>query len=88
MRKLGKKRLTLQLEPPLAADPAALAAISGLTLGADGAELTYVYDPRQRAGRRRRRCSRRCAARRHAAARTCETTQSSLEDIFVNLVRE
>src|SRR5450432_84526 len=85
MRKLGKKRLTLRIEPALALIPPALAG-RGLTLSADGAELSYVYDPGgaqdavpalledlQRQG---------------IKLKDLETTQSSLEDIFVNLVRE
>ena len=44
MRKLGKKRLTMRIEPALAKLPPDLAA-HGLALSADGSELTYVYDP-------------------------------------------
>ena len=85
MRKLGKKQLTLELRDPLVAVPAALESY-GLTLGAGGSELTYTYDTRgehtritallddlQRAGIR---------------FKDLRTTQSSLEDIFVGLVRE
>src|SRR6202030_1980470 len=43
MRKLGKKQLTLQLVEPLGAVPRELESY-GLTLGADGNELTYTYD--------------------------------------------
>src|ERR1700688_4741641 len=43
MRKLGKKQLKLQLNPKLDAVPPALAAY-GLTLAAEGGELTYSYD--------------------------------------------
>jgi ABC-2 type transport system ATP-binding protein len=85
MRKLGKKRLTLRLEPPLARIPPGLAA-SGLTLSADGSELTYVYDP----GGAQDAVPALLDALRAAGVRVkdLETTQSSLEDIFVNLVRE
>jgi ABC-2 type transport system ATP-binding protein len=85
MRKLGRKQLTLELRDPLAAVPAALEAY-GLALGADGNELTYTYDTKgehtlitalledlQRAGIR---------------FKDLRTTQSSLEDIFVGLVRQ
>jgi ABC-2 type transport system ATP-binding protein len=85
MRKLGKKQLTLELRDSLAAVPAELAGY-GLTLSADGAELTYTYDTKgehtqitalldelQRAGIR---------------FKDLRTTQSSLEDIFVGLVRQ
>jgi len=85
MHKLGKKQLTLQLQAPLAQIPASLAA-HGLTTSADGNELTYVYDPRASQGA--------VAAlledlrRVGIQLRDLETTQSSLEDIFVNLVEE
>jgi len=85
MRKLGKKRLTLRLEPALAALPPTLPA-SGLTLNPDGSELTFVYDP----GGPQDAVSALLDALRAADVRVkdLETTQSSLEDIFVNLVRE
>ena len=44
MRKLGKKRLTIRIEPALARLPPDLAA-HGVALSDDGTELTYVYDP-------------------------------------------
>jgi ABC-2 type transport system ATP-binding protein len=85
MRKLGKKQLTLQLQKPLPRIPASLAA-HHLSLNADATELTYVYDSRgsqdavatlldglSQAGIR---------------LKDLHTTQSSLEDIFVNLVKE
>ncbi len=90
MRKLGKKRLTMQIEPPLAQLPARLAAISGLTLGAGGAELNYVYDP----GSTKDAVPALLEALRGALpeagvrVKDLETAQSSLEEIFVNLVRE
>src|SRR5215831_9957349 len=45
MRKLGKKRLTLQLHHRLEAVPATLAS-HRLILAADGSELVYTYDTR------------------------------------------
>jgi ABC-2 type transport system ATP-binding protein len=84
MRKLGKKRLTLLLETPLAEIPAALGAYP-LTLAADGKELVYTYDTsNEHAG---------IAAllhdidAAHVAFKDLRTEQSSLEEIFVNLVR-
>ena len=83
MHKLGKKQLVLQLQQPLARLPESLAS-HALSLSPQGTELTYVYDPR--------------AARNDVAAllddlhrtgiglRDLQTTQSSLEDIFVSLV--
>ena len=43
MRKLGKKQLTLHLQTPLAAIPAALAGLP-LELAKDGTELVYSFD--------------------------------------------
>jgi ABC-2 type transport system ATP-binding protein len=85
MRKLGKKRLVLHLQGRLAAVPDALSA-HRLDLAADGAELTYTYDTRdERTG---------IAAllddlgRAGIGFNDLRTEQSSLEDIFVSLVRE
>ena len=85
MRKLGKKRLTLHIEPTLTQIPPALIA-DGLTLGADGSTLSYVYDP----GGSEDAIPSLLEDLRLAGVRVrdLETTQSSLEEIFVNLVRE
>ena len=85
MRKLGKKQLTLQLDPPLAQLPPELADRT-LELSADGRQLTYTYEASDeesgivalledigRAGIR---------------FRDLQTSQRSLEDIFVSLVQE
>jgi ABC-2 type transport system ATP-binding protein len=83
MRKLGKKQLTLQLHAPLAAVPAALARYA-LELHAGGLELTYTYDTKsERTG-----ISGLLAALGEAGIRfkDLQTTQSSLEEIFVSLV--
>ena len=86
LRKLGKKRLTLQLETPLAQVPAPLDAY-GLDLSADGYALTYTYDDTQseRAGIV---TLLRDLADANIRFKDLQTTQSSLEDIFVDLVRE
>ena len=85
MRKLGKKQLTLQLQAPLTRVPDVLAA-HALALSADGTELNYVYDPRG---------SKDAVAtlldevgRAGIRLKDLQTRQSSLEDIFVSLVRE
>ena len=84
MRKLGHKRMTLQLHEPLAAIPGALAEFR-LTLSADGAELTYEYDTQaERTGITRLLAG---LAEADIRFRDLSTDQSSLEDIFVNLVR-
>ena len=82
---MAKKRLTLRIEPKLSQMASALAA-RGLTLGGDGSELTYVYDP----SGSQDAVPALLEALREAGlqVKDLETTQSSLEDIFVNLVRE
>jgi ABC-2 type transport system ATP-binding protein len=85
MRKLGKKRLTLLLDEPLAQIPAALAAYP-LALAADGKELVYTYD---RLGRRDDVTALlRDIAAAKISFKDLLTEQSSLEEIFVTLVRE
>ena len=84
MRQLGKKELTLLLNEPIAAIPAALAAYD-LQLGPDACALTYTYDTRaERTGITRLLADLAAAGIRFKDLRTRE---SSLEDIFVNLVR-
>ncbi len=85
MKKLGKKQLTVQLQTPLAAIPASLAA-HALALSADGSELTYVYDPRASRGAVAALLDDLSAA--GIRLKDLQTTQSSLEDIFVSLVEE
>ena len=86
MKKLGRKQLTLQLQRPLAEVPPALAATYALTLSADGSELTYVYDPRDLDGAVSPLLDGLAAA--GVRLKDLRTTQSSLEDIFVDLIRE
>jgi ABC-2 type transport system ATP-binding protein len=84
MRKLGKKQLTLTLQNPLAALPASLAGLP-LELSDEGNALTYSFDTQahdtgiapllrklQEAG---------------IEFKDLHTAESSLEEIFVNLVR-
>jgi ABC-2 type transport system ATP-binding protein len=85
MRKLGTKQLTLQLQHPLVAVPAGLAGYD-LALSADGNELTYRYDA---AGDRIGIVELlKDLADAGIGFKDLHTTQSSLEDIFVSLVRE
>jgi ABC-2 type transport system ATP-binding protein len=84
MQKLGRKQLTLQLNERLAALPSALSQYD-LALGADGLSLTYTYDTQsERTGITTLMNDLRDAGIRF---RDLMTTQSSLEDIFVDLVR-
>ena len=84
MRKLGKKQLTLHLQNPLTAVPSRLAAYR-LELSAGGTQLVYTFDVQ---------------AEHTGIAdllrdlgglgidfKDLHTTESSLEDIFVSLVR-
>jgi ABC-2 type transport system ATP-binding protein len=84
MRKLGKKQLTLQLESPLEQVPPALVDYR-LTLSADGNELIYTYDTE----REQNSIIALLKALEDAGIRfkDLQTTQSSLEDIFVSLLR-
>jgi ABC-2 type transport system ATP-binding protein len=84
MRKLGKKRLTLHLLERLDTIPASLAGRQ-LALANDGRELVYTYDTQaERTGITALLKSLHEAGIRF---RDLNTTQSSLEDIFVDLVR-
>lgn len=85
MSKLGKKQLLLDLHVPITELPAAL-AVKGIELAAEGKQLIYTFD----------------AQSEHTGItdllekvkgagieiRDLNTTQSSLEDIFVSLVHE
>jgi ABC-2 type transport system ATP-binding protein len=85
MRKLGKKQLTLELREPLAAVPPALASYD-LALADDHKKLVYSYDTRsEHTG-----ITSLLDDLRHAGIKFADlqTTQSSLEDIFVGLVHE
>jgi len=84
MRKLGKKQLTLHLQAPVARLPEALAGYR-LELANKGSELVYTYDARDRAGVGALLKDLNAAGIRF---RDLHTTQSSLEDIFVDLVSE
>jgi ABC-2 type transport system ATP-binding protein len=85
MRKLGKKQLTLQLHTPLDAIPNDLAR-HNLTLAPGGKELTYTYDTQgERTGITALLDE---LARANIRFRDLQTIQSSLEDIFVDLVRK
>jgi ABC-2 type transport system ATP-binding protein len=85
MRKLGKKQLTLELHQRLDTVPATLDGFH-LTLGAAGKELTYTYDTKgERTGITALLDTLHVAGIRFKDLRT---TQSSLEDIFVGLLRQ
>ncbi|MBT9611065.1 ABC transporter ATP-binding protein [Aquabacterium sp.] len=85
MRKLGKKQLTLSLPEPLGALPSELRSL-GLSLAEGGEGLSFTYDAADASvdvpGL--------LQAVQDAGIRFSDihTTQSSLEDIFVNLLEE
>jgi ABC-2 type transport system ATP-binding protein len=83
MHKLGRKQLKLQLQTPLERVPPALAAYN-LALASNGNELVYTYDT-ERTG-----ILPVLEALNEAGIRfkDLQTTQSSLEDIFVTLVTD
>jgi ABC-2 type transport system ATP-binding protein len=84
MQKLGRKQLVLQLTSPLSVLPDALDRY-GLQLSAEGSELIFTYDTRgERTGITSLLQDLAAAGIRFADLRT---SQSSLEDIFVRLVR-
>jgi ABC-2 type transport system ATP-binding protein len=85
LHEFGSRRLTLRLRRPLARVPEALAAWR-LELSSDGRELTCLYDSKHASdgvGQFLERV-------REAGIEFTDlaTTESSLEDIFVSLVRE
>jgi ABC-2 type transport system ATP-binding protein len=84
MRKLGKKQMTLHLQAPLAAVPIELKGFK-LELNGDGSELIYTYDTQgERSG-----ITSLLGALSEAGIKfkDLSTTQSSLEEIFVSLVK-
>jgi len=85
MRKLGKKQLSLQLQQPIAAIPEPLASFD-LKLSAAGDEIVYTYDTQ--AERTGITTLLQGLAEAGIRFRDLSTSQSSLEDIFVSLVRE
>ena len=84
MRKLGKKQLTLSLQQPLQEIPSGLAALP-LELSADGLTLVYTFDTQTEetgiADLLRR------LGEHGIDFRDLRSSESSLEEIFVNLVR-
>jgi ABC-2 type transport system ATP-binding protein len=85
MRKLGKKQLVLQLARPVDRLPESLASYA-LELSPAGDEITYTYDTRaDRTGITRLLGDLGAAG---ITFRDLDTKQSSLEEIFVSLVRE
>ena len=83
MHKLGKRQLVIDLEIPVPVLPGVLAPWS-LELSTDGSQLTYTYDPHNTetgiSGLLQ------AVAAAGLVLKDLDTTQTSLEEIFVNLV--
>lgn len=85
MQKMGKKQLTLELQTPLSILPADLAS-DQMRLSEDGRFLTYIYDTHaERSGIASLMVTIQQAGLR---IKDVQTSQSSLEEIFVSLVEE
>ena len=84
MRKLGRKQLTLHLQTPLTEIPAALAGRQ-LELSADGADLIYTFDAQSESTGIASLL--RQLNEQGVDFKDLRTEESSLEEIFVSLVR-
>jgi ABC-2 type transport system ATP-binding protein len=84
MQKLGRKQLTLQLKRPLARIPGELAG-NALVLSADGKELVYTFDTQSEETGIDTLLRR--LAEHGIGFKDLQSSESSLEDIFVSLVR-
>ena len=85
MSRMGSKRLTIELQAPAEAIPPELARY-GLELSADGREIAYAYD--RAADRTGIASLLHDLAQAGLRLRDVRTTQDSLEDIFVTLVKD
>ncbi|MEH6641242.1 ABC transporter ATP-binding protein [Vreelandella glaciei] len=87
MSKLGSKQLTLNLHSPLTEIPANLQRFE-LSLAAEGFELIYTYDGSQEEDGHAISEFLTALEREGVTFKDLNTRQSSLEDIFVDLVKE
>lgn len=85
MQRMGRKSLRIDLREPVPAVPDALAPYA-LDLGSDGHSLTYHYDTKGDGTGITRLLQ--ALAAEGLSLRDIQTTQSSLEEIFVDLVKE
>ena len=84
MEKLGKKELILQLQAPLASLPPELSDFT-LALSHEGSQLTYTFHAER--DRSKMTALLRRLSELGIEFKDLQTRESSLEDIFVNLVR-
>jgi ABC-2 type transport system ATP-binding protein len=85
MRRMGKKQLIVELREPLGQIPDALAEFN-LDLSGDGLALTYSYDTQK--DRTGITALLSALSSQGIVLRDLATRQSSLEEIFVGLVKE
>ena len=85
MQQMGRKTLRIDLKEPATAVPDALKAY-GVVLSEDGMHLTYTYDTRGEGTGITRLLQ--ALSSEGLALRDIQTTQSSLEEIFVGLIQE
>ena len=85
MRRLGQKKMTVELQSPLDQIPETLNEFD-LAIGEEGASLVYTYDTR--AERTGITALLSAIASAGLVLKDLQTDQSSLEDIFVTLVKE
>ena len=85
MQKLGKKQLIVEIKEPTDALPASVADLD-IALSDSGTRLTYTYDATADATGITRLLSLLSAA--GLSLKDIKTTQSSLEDIFVDLIHK
>jgi ABC-2 type transport system ATP-binding protein len=85
MRKLGKKEIALHFDAPLREIPAMLAAYP-LALSDEGRTLAYAYDIKEETAGVSDFLD--AVTKAGLVFKDLETSQSSLEDIFVDLVKK
>ena len=84
MHKLGKRQLRIELESPITGLPAGLAGFA-LEITAEGCQLTYTYDPHKSHTGIDELL--RAMAAAGLAIKDVHSVKTSLEEIFVNLVK-
>ncbi|MGI3168872.1 ABC transporter ATP-binding protein [Pseudooceanicola sp. C21-150M6] len=85
MQRMGRKQLAIELREPLAAIPESL-KLHDLSLSEDGSVLTYSYDTKKERTGITTLLS--ALSAEGIVLRDLSTSQSSLEEIFVDLVEE
>ena len=84
MQKLGKKQLVIELKEPIQSLPSELDT-EALALSSDGFKLTYSFDARQDRTGMSNLINR--ISQAGLVVKDLNTRQSSLEDIFVDIVK-